>query len=51
MRERQLSTSELLDQDLAIMIVTAPFWIAGFLALIVAGAWNDSLSYPRRSAK
>jgi hypothetical protein len=30
-----------LDTDLAIMIVTAPIWIAGFTALVVLGWWND----------
>lgn len=30
-----------LDSDLAIMVVTAPIWIAGFAALVVAGWWND----------
>lgn len=30
-----------LDQDLAIMIVTAPVWIAYFVVLVVVGAVND----------
>lgn len=39
----------LIDRDLAIMILTSPIWIAGFLCLIVAGAVNDWRSPPRRS--
>ena len=30
-----------LDTDLAIMIVTAPIWLTGFVFLVVAGWWND----------
>jgi hypothetical protein len=37
---------DVVDTDLAIMIVTAPIWIAGFTALVIAGWWND-----RRAAR
>lgn len=37
----ELTTNELLDIDVAILVFGAPIWIAGFLLLIVAGAWND----------
>lgn len=30
-----------LDTDLAIMLISAPIWIAGFAWLVVAGWWND----------
>jgi hypothetical protein len=33
-----------IDRDLAIMLISAPIWIAGFAALIVAGWWNDRRS-------
>lgn len=36
-----MSDRAALDRDLAIIIVTAPIWIAGFAALVVAGWWND----------
>ena len=36
-----MADRDLLDADLAIMIVTAPIWIAGFAALVVVGWWND----------
>jgi hypothetical protein len=39
-----MSVNELEDIiaiDNLIMLITAPVWITGFLALIVAGAWND----------
>ncbi|HTJ17794.1 MAG TPA: hypothetical protein VL494_13535 [Steroidobacteraceae bacterium] len=37
----RLTPTELLDADLAILLVTAPIWIAGFVGLAVAGWWND----------
>lgn len=30
-----------LDADVAVLIVKAPLWIAGFFALIAWGAFND----------
>lgn len=41
MRARKLTNSELLDQDVAIIVVTTPVWLTGFLVLIVAGAVAD----------
>lgn len=40
-KARELTPNELLDIDLAILVVTAPIWIAGFAWLVVAGFWND----------
>jgi hypothetical protein len=43
MADRTLTTSELLDQDTALMVVgfvPAMLWL---LWLVVAGAWNDWL--------
>ena len=48
MADRQLTDSELIDADLAKMIITAPVWIAYFLALIVAGALNEPRDRRRR---
>lgn len=36
-----MSERELLDADLAILVVTAPIWIAGFVGLVVVGWWKD----------
>lgn len=41
MSDHRLTANELIDADLAILLVTAPIWIAGFVGLVVAGAWND----------
>jgi hypothetical protein len=34
-----------LDTDVAIMLISAPIWIAGFAMLIVAGWLNDRRSH------
>ncbi len=31
-----------LDRDLAILVVTAPFWLTAFVVLFVAGAIDDA---------
>jgi hypothetical protein len=31
-----------LDRDLAILIVTAPFWLTAFVVLFVAGAISEA---------
>jgi len=36
-----MADRDLLDADLAIMLITAPVWIVGFAALVVAGWRND----------
>lgn len=42
MSPKQCTTDrDLLDRDMAIILATAPIWIAQFLILAVAGAWND----------
>jgi hypothetical protein len=41
MPKHRLTANELLDADLAVLVVTAPVWITGFLALVVVGAFND----------
>lgn len=35
------SNNELLDTDLAIMLVTAPIWITVFVGLVVVGWYGD----------
>lgn len=36
-----MSDNDAVDLDLAIMLITAPVWITGFIVLIVAGWRND----------
>ena len=36
-----MTDSERLDLDLAILIVTSPVWVSGFVGLFVAGALMD----------
>jgi hypothetical protein len=36
-----MSDRESLDTDLAIMVISAPVWICGFIGLVVLGWWGD----------